>query len=267
MRFKRRSAAIIALAVVGALSVAGIALAATSSTVSFKFSPSKVSKTTPKAGQINLHTHTNYANTSSNYTDRADLFFDSDFSFNTNAVGKCNKTSISGTKTMAQAMAACGSKLIGKGTATAAAGTNTVHACVLAFNGSGTGGHVLLFTRANAAPPFTMTCGTPSSNTPGQHQRAPGRRAEGGQQGRLRQAAGLPAHPCSLAAPADRLQRHGRQAIVLTAGNFFTCFAAKCSQLHQEVEAADQVHLQRRNADQERNPEVHGRLSEVGVQA
>ncbi len=167
MRFKRRSAAIIALAVVGALSVAGIALAATSSTVSFKFSPSKVSKTTPKAGQINLHTHTNYANTSSNYTDRADLFFDSDFSFNTNAVGKCNKTSISGTKTMAQAMAACGSKLIGKGTATAAAGTNTVHACVLAFNGSGTGGHVLLFTRANAAPPFTMTCGSPSSNTQG----------------------------------------------------------------------------------------------------
>jgi hypothetical protein len=167
MRFKRRSAAIIALAVAGALSVAGIALAATSSTVSFKFSPSKVSKTVRKAGQINLHTHTNYANTSSNFTSRAQLYFDSDFAINTAAVGKCNPSSISGNKTMAQAMAACGSKLIGKGTATAAAGANTVHACVLAFNGTGSGGHVLLFTRANAAPPFTINCSSPSSNTSG----------------------------------------------------------------------------------------------------
>ncbi|MGH2926343.1 MAG: hypothetical protein ACRDK1_10280 [Solirubrobacterales bacterium] len=168
MRFKRRSAAIIALAVAGALSVAGIALAATSSTVSFKFTPGKVSKTTPKAGQINVHTHTNYADTSTNYTNRAQLYFDSDFAFNTGAVPKCNKTSISGTKTMAQAMAACGSKLIGKGTATAAAGANTVQACVLAFNGTGSGnGHVLLFTRANVAPPFTMNCANPTSNTAG----------------------------------------------------------------------------------------------------
>ncbi len=167
MRFKRRSAAIIALAVAGALSVAGIALAATSSTVSFKFSPNKVSKTTPKAGKINLHTHTNYADTSSNYTDRAQLYFDSDFKVNTSTLGKCNKTSISGTKTMKQAMAACGSKLIGTGTATAAAGGNVVHACVLAFNGSGSGGHVLLFTRANVAPPFSINCSSPKTNTAG----------------------------------------------------------------------------------------------------
>ena len=83
------------------------------------------------------------------------------------ATPKCNKSQISGTKTMAQAMAACGTKLIGKGTATAKAGTNTVHACVLAFNGAGTGGHVLLFTRANASPPFTISCSNPSSNTQG----------------------------------------------------------------------------------------------------
>ncbi len=42
-----------------------------------------------------------------------------------------------------------------------------MHACVLAFNGAGTGGHVLLFTRANASPPFTISCANPGSNTQG----------------------------------------------------------------------------------------------------
>ncbi len=119
MRFKRRSAAIIALAVAGALSVAGIALAATSSTASFKFTPSKVSKTTFRRRDRSTSTRTRTtADANSNYTDRAQLYFDNDFTFNTGAVPKCNKTNISGTKTMAQAMAACGAKLIGKGTAT-----------------------------------------------------------------------------------------------------------------------------------------------------
>lgn len=167
MRSKRRVAVVLALAAAMSLAVAGIAYAAISSTVTFKFTPSKVPKTSYKAGQINVHTHTNYGNVNSDYTDRAQLYFDSDFKVNTSATPKCNKTSISGTKTMAQAMAACGTKLIGKGTATAAAGANTVHACVLAFNGSGTGGHVLLFTRANVAPPFTISCANPSSNTQG----------------------------------------------------------------------------------------------------
>jgi len=167
MRSKRRVAVVLALAAALSLAVAGIAYAAISSTVTFKFTPSTVPKTTYKAGQINVHTHTNYSDTASQYTSRAQLYFDSDFKVNVAAVGKCNPSSISGNKTMAQAMAACGSKLIGKGTATAAAGANTVHACVLAFNGTGTGGHVLLFTRANAAPPFTINCSNPSSNTSG----------------------------------------------------------------------------------------------------
>jgi hypothetical protein len=149
------------------LAVAGIAYA-TSSTVTVKFTPSNVPTSTYQNGAINVHTHTNYSNVNSNFTDKAQLNFDNDFKVNVSATPKCNKTQISGTKTMAQAMAACGSKLIGKGTATAAAGANTVHACVLAFNGSGTGqGHVLLFTRANAAPPFTIDCSNPSSNTNG----------------------------------------------------------------------------------------------------
>ena len=33
--------------------------------------------------------------------------------------------------------------------------------------GAGTGGHVLLFTRANASPPFTISCSKPASNTQG----------------------------------------------------------------------------------------------------
>ncbi len=167
MRSRRRVTVVLALAAAMSLAVAGIAYAAISSTAVFKFSPNKVSKTTPKAGKINVHTHTNYSDVNSQYTDRAQLYFDSDFKVNTSTLGKCNKTSISGTKTMKQAMAACGSKLIGTGTATAAAGGNVVHACVLAFNGSGSGGHVLLFTRANVAPPFSINCSSPKTNTAG----------------------------------------------------------------------------------------------------
>jgi hypothetical protein len=166
MRRKRRIAIVLALATAGALAVASVAWA-TTSTVSFKFSPSTVPKLTYKAGQINVHTHTTYSNVNTNFTDKAVLLFDNDFKVNTGATPKCDKSKITGTKTMKQAMAACGHALIGKGTATAAAGTNTVHACVLAFNGSGTGGHVLLFTRANASPPFTISCSSPSTNTQG----------------------------------------------------------------------------------------------------
>jgi hypothetical protein len=166
MRSKRRIAVVLALATAGALAVAGIAYA-TSSTVTVHFTPSNVPTSTYQNGTINVHTHTNYTNANSNFTDKAQLNFDNDFKVNTGATPKCNKSQIGGTKTMKQAMAACGSKLIGKGTATAQAGVNVVHACVLAFNGAGTGGHVLLFTRANAAPPFTINCSNPSSNTSG----------------------------------------------------------------------------------------------------
>ncbi len=167
MRSRRRLIVVLSLAAVGALAVAGIAMAAVNSTATFKFSPNTVPKTSFRTGKINIHTHTTYSDVSSQYTDRTQLYLDSDFKVNPNALGKCNKSSISGTKSMAQAMAACGSKLIGKGTATAAAGTNVVHGCVLAFNGSGTGGHVLLFTRANAAPPFSINCSNPKTNTAG----------------------------------------------------------------------------------------------------
>ncbi len=167
MKSSRRLTVVLGLAAVGALAVAGIAMAAISSTATFKFSPNKVPKTSFRAGKINVHTHTNYSDVNSQYTDRAQLYFDKDFKVSVNTLGKCPKSKISGTKTMKQAMAACGSKLIGAGKATAAAGGNVVHACVLAFNGSGSGGHVLLFTRANVAPPFSINCANRKNNTAG----------------------------------------------------------------------------------------------------
>jgi len=156
MRIKRRSAVILALATAGALAVAGVAFATGNSTATFKFTPSNVPTTAFQAGQINVHTHTTYTGTTQ--TDQAKLNFDNDFKVNTSATPKCNKANIQGQIDMAAAMAACGNALIGKGTALAQAGPNTIHACVLVFNGTGTGGHVLLFTRANSAPPFTISC-------------------------------------------------------------------------------------------------------------
>src|SRR5919108_2946659 len=135
MSTRRRSAVIVAVATAAVIAVAGIALASGHSTVSLKFSPSNVPKSTFQKGKINVHTHTNY--TGATQTDKAKLNFDNDFKVNTGAAPKCAKSKLSGNKTMKQAMAGCGKALIGKGTATAKAGVNTVHACVLAFNGKG----------------------------------------------------------------------------------------------------------------------------------
>ena len=255
MRSKRRVAAVLALAAAGSLAVAGIAYAAISSTATLKFTPSNLPTSTFQNGGLNVHTHTNYSDVNSQYTDRAQLNFDNDIKVNTSATPKCNKTNISGTKTMAQAMAACGSSLIGKGTATAAAGANVVHACVLAFNGSGTGGHVLLFTRANVAPPFTISCSNPSSNTQGNtnvlldgtYSTNP---SSLGTRLRERQAAAVLEHPRRVGSAADGLQRDRRQA--------------HGAQLHERqvprrqspVEPEDQVHLQLRDPDGQRDPDL-----------
>jgi hypothetical protein len=167
MHISRRYAVAFALAVAGVLAITGFALAAGHSTATFKFSPSNVPKRTFQKGTIHIHTHTMYTGTTQ--TDRAQLNFDDDFKINPKAAPKCAQSKISGTKTMAQAMRACGGALIGKGTAQAKAGVNTVHACVLAFNGKLKNRQptVLLFTRAQAAPPFTIKCARPKHNTKG----------------------------------------------------------------------------------------------------
>jgi len=162
---KRRSAIVLALATAGALAVAGVALAAGNSTVSFKFTPSNVPTNSFQAGQINVHTHTNY--TGATQTDRARLFFDDDFRVNRAATPKCRVADITGDLTMKAAMNRCGSSLIGKGRAQATTGANTVNACVLVFNGKGAQGEILLFTRAQASPPFTINCQMPRNNTNG----------------------------------------------------------------------------------------------------
>ena len=59
MRIKRRSAAVFALVTAGALIVAAVAMA-TTSTFTFNFSPSKVPKKTYKAGALSTNLVTSY---------------------------------------------------------------------------------------------------------------------------------------------------------------------------------------------------------------
>jgi hypothetical protein len=170
MRITRRSAAILALATAGALAVAGIALAAAHSTVSFSFTPSNVPTNTYQKGKIFVHTHTNYTNPGNNRpggaTKRAQLNFDDDFKVNPGATPKCNPTG----GDLAHAMAQCGRAKIGKGTAKATAnGAFTIRGCVLAFNGKRSGGHptVRLFTRVDVSAPSRVGCRDPRHNHQG----------------------------------------------------------------------------------------------------
>jgi hypothetical protein len=172
MRIRRRRAAILAIAALGALVVAGVAVAGTNntSTVNFKFTPNTggFSKTTYKSGKIFVHTHTNFATPgvkgSGGFVKRVQLFFDSDFKFNPGSVPVCNKNL--GTLNMKQAMAACGNALVGTGKAqgTSTAGA-TIPGCVLDFNGpKNAAGQptIKLFSR------FVMTdCSNPAQNTGG----------------------------------------------------------------------------------------------------
>ena len=169
MRFGRRTVIAMSALAAGALAFVGIALAATTSTSVFKFTPDKVPKRTYKAGKLFVHTHTNYHGVNGAATKRAQLSFDDDFRIRTKGIPTCRTSKVSSTITMQAAMAACGRAKVGSGKAEAAAGANTVHACVLAFNGKRSNRRptLLLFTRANAAPPFTIDCSNPSSNTAG----------------------------------------------------------------------------------------------------
>ena len=169
MRFGRRTAIVVSMAAAGVVALVGVAMAATSSTAVFTFSPDKVPKRSYEKGKLFVHTHTNYHGVNGAATRRAQLNFDDDIKIRTRGIPRCNKSNISGGATMAQAMAQCGRAKIGSGKAQAAAGPNTVNACVLAFNGKPSNGRptILLFTRANAAPPFTIDCSSPSTNTAG----------------------------------------------------------------------------------------------------
>jgi hypothetical protein len=167
MRIRRRYAVLLALAAAGALTVSGIAMAASSSTFSFKFSPSSVPKTTYKAGSLFTDLRTSYT-APADPVNRTQIYLDKNFKINPNAAGKCAASQLSN-KTMAQAMAACKNALVGKGTAQAQAAFGTVRACVLLFNGKPKNGLPTLqvFTRAQASPNSQINCANPSTNNSG----------------------------------------------------------------------------------------------------
>jgi hypothetical protein len=182
MRTRMRYGVPFALAAIAAVALVGIALAAadgnSSSLSGSKFSPSTLPKTTYKAGSLFVHTHTNYAHPGSTLqggiTDHAQLYFDDDGKLNPTGVPTCAKSAIAGNIDMAAAMAQCGSAKIGSGKAAAIliqAGTpHNINACVLLFNGKkNAAGQAtnLVFTRAQASVPSSISCSDPAHNHQG----------------------------------------------------------------------------------------------------
>ena len=167
MRIRRRHAAILAIAAIGALAAAGAAFAVTNnvSTATFKVTPNTgLSKTTYKNASLNVHTHTTFAHpgdkANGGFVKDVKLYFDSDLKFNTTSVPACNKNLANTTEQ--QAMALCGSSLVGKGTAQATSTANaTINGCVLAFNGPNS--KIILHSRFVINPP----CPNPSTSTAG----------------------------------------------------------------------------------------------------
>ena len=167
MRIRRRRAAILVVAAIGALAAAGAAYAITNntSTLAFKFSPSTgLSKTTYKSGSLFVHTHTNFAKpgdkANGGFVKDVKLYFDTDLKFNASAAPVCNKNLANTTEK--QAMALCGSSLVGKGTAQATSTANaTIPGCVLAFNAPNS--KIILHSRFVINPP----CPNPTTSTDG----------------------------------------------------------------------------------------------------
>src|SRR5690348_11901285 len=98
MRIRRRHAAILAIAAIGALAAAGAAFAVTNnvSTATFKVTPNTgLSKTTYKNASLNVHTHTDFLHpgdkANGGFVKDVKLYFDSDLKFNTTSVPACNK--------------------------------------------------------------------------------------------------------------------------------------------------------------------------------
>jgi hypothetical protein len=172
MRIKQRLIAVCALAVIAALAAGGTAWAINAnSTATIAVSPTNPGGTF-KPSKLTLHTHTNYS-VAGTKTTRARLFFDKNLQFNLGAMPTCPTASVSGSITMKQAMAACGTKLVGTGTAKAdLASPGDTNGCVLAFNAqdanptvAGNQPGILLFTRLQV--PGTINCASPATNQNG----------------------------------------------------------------------------------------------------
>jgi hypothetical protein len=172
MRIKQRLIAVCALAVIAALAAGGTAWAINAnSTATIAVSPTNPGGTF-KPSKLTLHTHTNYS-VAGTKTTRARLFFDKNLQFNLGAMPTCPTASVSGSITMKQAMAACGTKLVGTGTAKAdLASPGDTNGCVLVFNAqdanptvAGNQPGILLFTRLQV--PGTINCASPATNQNG----------------------------------------------------------------------------------------------------
>ena len=171
MRIRRRYAVLLVVSAIGALVAASVAFAITNntSTLSAKITPNTgLSKTTYKNVSLFVHLHTNFAHPGDKahggFVKDVKLYFDSDLKFNTTAVPACNKNLANTTEK--QAMALCGSSLVGKGTAQATSTANaTINGCVIAFNGPPSSGNptIILHSRFVINPP----CPNPSTSTAG----------------------------------------------------------------------------------------------------
>lgn len=173
MRIRRRSAVILALAATGALVVAGTAVAITSSSYTFSFSPNKVPKKSYKGGALTTNLVTSYTNPGNSKpggaVQRTQIFLDKNWKISPGSTKQCAANQLSN-QTLAGAMKACKKAKVGSGVATATAnGAFTVRGCVLLFNGKPQGGKPTLqiFTRVQASNPSVMTCANPASNKQG----------------------------------------------------------------------------------------------------
>jgi hypothetical protein len=172
MRIRRRYAVLLVVSAIGALAAAGAAFAITdnTSTLSAKITPNTgLSKTTYKNVSLFVHLHTNFAHPGDKahggFVKDVKLYFDSDGKINPGAAPVCNKNLANTTEK--QAMALCGTALVGKGTAqaTSTAGA-TIPGCVIAFNGPKNGaGQPTLILHSRFV--INSPCPNPSTSTAG----------------------------------------------------------------------------------------------------
>lgn len=170
MRIRKRRAVVLAVGAIGAVAVAGIALAAPDgnhSTLDSSVIPSTLPKTNFKPAKLFTHVSTTYAHPGDKprggFVHRTQIWYDDDGTINPGAVPVCNK-SLTNT-TMAQAMNRCGNAKVGIGKAIATSSQNAnINACVLVFNGPKKNGFptVLLHTRIQGT-----NCNQPVGNNSG----------------------------------------------------------------------------------------------------
>jgi hypothetical protein len=165
-RLDRRRRLLLVLATTAAtLAATGITMAAGTSNVSFKFTPSTVPKHRLEGGTLNVHAHSAF--TRDTRTDRIRFNFDDHFRFAPSSVpASCNPFDVSVNIDMAEAMARCGSAKIGTGTVQLTHGTETYNGCVLAFNRTPPSHlpRVLLFMVVEFGSSTTIDCSNPRSN-------------------------------------------------------------------------------------------------------